>query len=594
MNRLLFVLISLFICTALQAKEPIRVGILSFATPEAVFERWQPTFDRVGSEIDQTFTLLPLTPVELQEHVAQQKLDFIISNALTSVTLKKDYGASSLLTLLPLHSVEPDDAVGSAIITRAGIDINQLNDLTKYTLISSDRKAFGGFQIIAGQLALVGINPFRDLKGLSFVGFPQNKLLNMVESGKADIAILPSCVFESALKNGSITEGKLKVVLQRNHPNYNCLTSSDLYPSYTFSKLGDTDHKLATNIVRALLSIDNYDQEALLGRYQYWSAPVNDSHVFELLKILNEWPFITNWEFLLKSALPWGIGSFIFLLLGYLHHLRVKRLVVLRTHALSAEMELHQQTQKSLYEQQKQFYKAQRVLLTGEMASGIAHELNQPLAGIRYLTQGCLYRLTPDQVELNTALNKAIQQVDRAQSTIKRFRQFCQQPSVYESCDLVMLIDETLNLMSPELKRMQLTPTLELTEVITVADISLLQQVLVNLIRNSLDAMENIHTAELTISLSEQHQQAVITICDNGIGLSELALSRLFFPFETSKQNGLGLGMVICKRIIEEHGGSIAAISLNNEHAQGLKVTLSLPIIKHCPQVETVRKQTHV
>ena len=594
MNRLLLALILLLTALPSHAKDPIRVGILSFATPEAVSQRWKPTFDRVGSEIDQRFTLLALTPVELQEHVAEQKLDFIISNALTSVTLKKDYGASSLLTLLPLHSSEPDGAVGSAIITRAETEINELDDLTKYTLVSSDRKAFGGFQIIAGELALAGINPFLDLKGINFVGFPQNKLLDLVESGKADVAILPGCVFESALKDGSLKEGVLKVVLQRTQKNYNCLVSSELYPSYTFSKLGLTDHKLATQVVRSLLSIESNDKEAQLGRYQYWSAPVNDSHVFRLLKTLNEWPFVTNWALLLKGSIPWVIGCFILLLLGYLHHLRVKRLVVLRTLALSAEIELHQLTQKSLYEQQKQFYKAQRILLTGEMASGIAHELNQPLAGIRYLAQGCLYRLTPEQEELNTALNKAIKQVDRAQSTIKRFRQFCQQPSVYESCDLVMLIDETLNLMSPELKRMQIVPELTLANVSTVADISLLQQVLVNLIRNSLDAMEDTPNPALAITLCEQNQQAIISVQDNGIGLSDLALSRLFFPFETSKQNGLGLGMVICKRIIEEHRGNIVATSLNNEHAQGLNITLSLPIKTHGPTIDRNRKAAHV
>lgn len=593
MNRLLLALVLLLTALPSHAKDPIRVGILSFATPEAVSQRWKPTFDRVGSEIDQRFILLALTPVELQEHVAQQKLDFIISNALTSVTLKKDYGASSLLTLLPLHSSEPDAAVGSAIITRADIEISQLKDLTQYAVISSDPKAFGGFQIMAGELAFAGINPFNDLKDLRFVGFPQSKLLDLVISGNADVAILPSCVLESAIDAGHIDAGKLKVVLQRNYPDYACLASSELYPSYAFSKLGHTDHKLATQIVRALLSINKSDPEALQGRYQYWSAPVNDRHVFELLKTLNEWPFVTNWAFLLKGAIPWVIGCFIFLLLGYLHHLRVKRLVVLRTLALSAEIELHQLTQKSLYEQQKQFYKAQRVLLTGEMASGIAHELNQPLAGIRYLTQGCLYRLTPEQGELNTALNKAIKQVDRAQSTIKRFRQFCQQPSVYESCDLVMLIDETLNLMSPELKRMQIVPALTLANVNTVADISLLQQVLVNLIRNSLDAMEDTPKPALSITLCEQNQQAIISVQDNGIGLSDLALSRLFFPFETSKQNGLGLGMVICKRIIEEHGGSISAISLNNENT-GLKITLSLPIKTHGPTIDINRKAAHV
>ena len=66
------------------------------------------------------------------------------------------------------------------------------------------------------------------------------------------------------------------------------------------------------------------------------------------------------------------------------------------------------------------------------MASGIAHELNQPLAGIRYLTQGCIYRLSAEQSELKQAMTKAIQQVDRAQETIKRFRNFLPSTKCYE------------------------------------------------------------------------------------------------------------------------------------------------------------------
>ncbi|MGM8892284.1 histidine kinase dimerization/phospho-acceptor domain-containing protein, partial [Psychrobacter sp. 1Y1] len=150
----------------------------------------------------------------------------------------------------------------------------------------------------------------------------------------------------------------------------------------------------------------------------------------------------------------------IVLLLGYIYHLRVKRLVVLRTQDLQAEVEQHTQTQKALLEQTKQFYKAQRVLLTGEMASGIAHELNQPLAGIRYLTQGCIYRLSDDQADLKDAMTKAIQQVDRAQATIKRFRHFCQQPSVMTQCSLNQILDDTLSLMAAEFARMLITPAI--------------------------------------------------------------------------------------------------------------------------------------
>ncbi|MCG9730749.1 PhnD/SsuA/transferrin family substrate-binding protein [Shewanella sp. Isolate13] len=563
-----------------QQLETIRVGVLAFTHPDNVAKRWQPTIDKISADLNRPFELIALTPSELDSKVAQGKLDFLITNALTGVSYKKDFGTTSLLTLVPKGNNQPTHAVGSALITRQEQQVNSFDDLKALRAVSTDKQAFGGFQIFAGEMAHNDLNPFNDFKTISFVGFPQQKLLSLVVNGDADIAILPTCVLENAINNGDIAPNSLKVVLTKPNETFHCQTSSQLYPYYSFSKLGKTDHRVATDVIRSLLSIKPSEQAAIIGRYDSWSATVNDSHVFKLLKQLRRWPFVTNWTSIFRTALPWGVAIAIFLLLGYIHHLRVKRLVVLRTRALQAEVLEHTQTQKALLEQTKQFYKAQRVLLTGEMASGIAHELNQPLAGIRYLTQGCIYRLSEEQSDLKDAMNKAIQQVDRAQSTIKRFRHFCQQPSVMSECSLNQVLEETLALMGAEFARMQLTPIFTSETVKLTADPSLLQQVFVNIIRNAIDAMDKSPVPSLSITLSKQAQQASIVFTDNGTGLSETALERLFFPFETSKEHGLGLGMIICKRIIEEHNGEIVARNNRDSDASktGLTITITLPI----------------
>ncbi|MGL5360553.1 MAG: sensor histidine kinase, partial [Shewanella sp.] len=492
---------------------------------------------------------------------------------LTTVAFKRNYGTSHLLTLVRNNIRHPEQSIGSAIVTRAGHNISAWQQLKQQRIVSSDPQAFGGFQIFAATLANKGINAYKELPQLRFIGFPQQKLLQMLISGEADVAILPSCVLEKAVAEQAIAANSLKVVLTEPHADFACEVSTPLYPGYALTKLGHTDHKLATAVVNHLLQLTPNSPAARLGGYQYWSAPVNDSPVFELLKLLEQWPFITNWQRLLYNALPWGGSILVILLLGYLHHLRVKRLVVKRTRDLSAEIAQHQRTQQILLEQQQQFYRAQRVLLTGEMASGIAHELKQPLAGIRYLAQGCLYRLDASQIELATALNKVISQVDRAQTTIHRLRTFCQQTSHYQPCDLRLVIEETLALMQPEFQRLGLKPQLKLQALPVYADASLMQQVLVNLLRNALDAMENCPEQRLIIDTGIDGQQVYIRITDSGCGLSDTALERLFFPFETSKPQGLGLGMVICKRIIEEHKGHIEA-----QHASpGLTIKVTLP-----------------
>ncbi|MGL4938638.1 sensor histidine kinase [Shewanella sp.] len=551
----------------------VRIGIMAFNEPEEILANWQPTADWLSQQLRRPVQLTPLTPSELEEALANERIDFLIGNALTTVAFKRNYGTSHLLTLVRHNIQHPEQSIGSAIVTRMDHNITDWQQLKKQRLVSSDPQAFGGFQIFAATLAHKGINAYKELPQLRFIGFPQQKLLHMLLSGEADVAILPSCVLERAIAQRTIAADALKVVLTEPNDGFSCQVSTPLYPGYALTKLGHTDHKLATAVVSHLLQLSPDSPAARLGGYQYWSAPVDDSPVFELLKQLEQWPFITNWQQLLYNALPWGGSILVLLLLGYLHHLRVKRLVVKRTKDLCAEIAQHQRTQQILLEQQQQFYRAQRVLLTGEMASGIAHELKQPLAGIRYLAQGCLYRLDNTQIELATALNKVINQVDRAQTTIHRLRTFCQQTSDFQHCDLRLVIEETLALMQPEFQRLKLKPQVHLQSLPVYADASLMQQVLVNLLRNALDAMENCTMQRLIIETGIDDQQVYIHITDSGCGLSDTALERLFFPFETSKPQGLGLGMVICKRIIEEHKGTIEA-----QHATpGLTIKVTLP-----------------
>ncbi|MGI2258214.1 sensor histidine kinase [Shewanella sp. GXUN23E] len=571
-------------------KDDIQIGVAAFADPLAVEDRWQPTADYLAKQLRQPVSLKVLPPDELEDAVAREEVDFLISNAITTVAFKKDYGISQLLTLVGTQTASPEHSVGSAIIARSNAVPTDWQELRHRKIISSSPEAFGGYQIFVGELAQHGMDVKRDLLQFSFEGFPQEDLLKQVYQGRADIAVLPACVLETAEARGDIPKGALQVALtkptEQLQSDFPCAVSTLLYPGYALSKLGHTDHLVASSVVKALLALDEADSASQLGRYRHWTVPVDDRQVFALLKTLQQWPFVTNWDKLLHTALPWLLGGGILLLLGGLHHLWVQRLVGIRTRALQAEMQLHKQTQQALLDQQKQFYKAQRVLLTGEMASGISHELKQPLAGIRYLTQGCLYRLQDSETPLSGALTKVLNQVDRAQETINRLREFCHRDSERCRCDLRTLLDETLNLMQPDFKRLKLVPRVNTVQALVDVDPVLIQQVLVNLIRNSLDAMEQVAEPALVLELSVNNKWAQLAITDNGKGLTREQHERLFMPFETSKPKGTGLGMVICKRIVEEHQGLLEARPLT----PGLCITVSLP---SCNQHECNKQNEH-
>lgn len=566
------------------AGQEIRIGILTFADASDTRKAWLETEIHLTKRTGFKVSMQPLTPSQLDKAVAAGTLDFIISNQFVAVGYKKDRGASQLLTLLPADGRDPARAVGSALVVRAGQKVDSWQQLASLRLISSDQRAFGGFLIFAGEMLKRGLDPVSDLPQLSFQGFPQSELLQKLWLKQADVAILPACVMEQAVGQGLYPEGTFDVVLSQDAPGLGCQVSSELYPYGALSKLGHTSHGLATEVAKALLDITPDSAAAIEGGYRGWSVPVNDHRVFALKHTLREWPFQTNWQRVAHAALPWFGAVVLCLLLGYVHHLRIKRLVVRRTRALVNEIELHRETQKAFNEQQSQFYRAQRVLLTGEMASGISHELKQPLAGIRYLAQGCLYRLEDDEQGIKTALSGVLTQVDRAQETISRLRSFCQQPCERELRRVDRLIEETLSVIAPELKRFQLEPELHLSAVEARLDPGLMTQVLVNLMLNALDAMANTAEPWLGIFLESTQFGFRIRVADNGCGLSQNQLSRLFFPFESAKADGLGLGMVICKRIVEEHGGKISAenrlVAVDGAlglHPGGLEITIEMP-----------------
>lgn len=341
--------------------------------------------------------------------------------------------------------------------------------------------------------------------------------------------------------------------------------------------------QLAREIAQALLSIKPGDPATVQGEYRGWTVPINDKNVVELMQDIGLsddgvqlsvlWQKYRGWLFI---ALGYGL-----LLVGY--HLRVNYLVKTRTRKLQQMMELNQASAEWIRTQQEQFYSAQRILLSGEMAAGMAHELNQPLMAINNYVVGCRMRLQQQPLDiaaLDNALELAIQQTANAKKVIQHVRFFIKRhPEKQDEICLNHIITNALALFSSDLKRAGIKVTVpESPKVTVIADEILIQQVLVNLIRNGLEAIRLRAPAadqpQLTFELIPSSDDVTLKIRDSGIGLTDTQRGRLFVPFVTSKDDGLGLGMVICKRIIEAHRGRIWA----EEQPIGACICFTLPL----------------
>ncbi|WP_455210800.1 ATP-binding protein [Kaarinaea lacus] len=228
-----------------------------------------------------------------------------------------------------------------------------------------------------------------------------------------------------------------------------------------------------------------------------------------------------------------------------------------------------------------------RVSLMGEMATGLAHELNQPLTAINIYAGSCLQQFNDSHVDshkLRTALERISQQAQRAANIINNLRQFlskgvCQRKSV----NINNLIRRTSDIAFADTKKLTITTHYNLFDNLPFVTIDPVQieQVVVNLLRNALDALSKNpeNERQLVIETKTLNDQEIeVSIKDNGPGIEKNNFDKLFQPFFSTKPDSMGMGLAISRSIIEAHEGRLFAV---NNPQGGATFTFTLPIAQN-------------
>ncbi len=227
-----------------------------------------------------------------------------------------------------------------------------------------------------------------------------------------------------------------------------------------------------------------------------------------------------------------------------------------------------------------------RVSLLGELSGSIAHEINQPLTAILSNAQAALYLLaqkSPDLAEIHDALQEIVHEDDRAGEVIHRLRSLLKKGErKAEYVNINDLVRSTINLLNSELIGRDINVGLDLqnSELLARGDSVQLQQVLLNLVMNAMDAMTSTPPAQRSILISTREEQAGtvdVRVKDQGHGIPPKVNGHLFEPFYTTKDHGLGLGLALCSTIIQAHQGKLTLV---NGEGGGAIAGFSLPVQK--------------
>ncbi len=241
------------------------------------------------------------------------------------------------------------------------------------------------------------------------------------------------------------------------------------------------------------------------------------------------------------------------------------------------------EAREKLQQHEFQLSHVSRLSMLGEMASGIAHEINQPLTAITTNSIACIRMLEANDPNLDKCadtLEKVVGQAERAAEVIRHIRHFvAKETQELQPVCIQDMIDTVLDLLHSELQRQDIKLILNITDPTdhVLAQGIQIEQVIMNLVHNAVEALESNkpHQRQITLSTAPVHiNKLEIRVTDNGHGVSNKVLEQLFDPFVTTKPKGMGLGLSISQGIVEAHGDRIHVDS--DQHGASFYFSLML------------------
>jgi signal transduction histidine kinase len=275
-------------------------------------------------------------------------------------------------------------------------------------------------------------------------------------------------------------------------------------------------------------------------------------------------PRTGRWYHIREQAVPWVDG-------------RVVRL------GIATDITDRKETAEIARQQEERISRTARLMTMGEMASMLAHEINQPLSAIANYCNGCVARVQAgaNAAELLPTLRKAAEQAERAGKIIVRIREFVKKSEPRRrALSIAAILDDAMAFIEIDAKRRGIRLFVDVAPDLpdVYADSLMIEQVVINLVRNGFDAMKDALGEERVLSVKARAGGArcvEVAVIDRGHGIGEEDREKLFQPFFTTRTEGMGMGLAICRSIIEFHDGHL---SVEPNPEGGTMFAFTLPV----------------
>lgn len=249
--------------------------------------------------------------------------------------------------------------------------------------------------------------------------------------------------------------------------------------------------------------------------------------------------------------------------------------------AITRDVTARKEAEEQARRQQADLMRVCRMVTVNEMATTLAHELNQPLLAILSYTEAFVQLMDhgAERGELARIAEKVAEQAERAGKIVQRVRQLGgSHEGDTQPLDINAVIDDVRELASADARSRGIELRLEFERALprVMADPIQIQQVVLNLVRNAIEAMDGAAAPRVTIRTARGPDRVEVSVTDNGVGLAPEAAERAFESFYTTKPGGMGMGLAISRTIIDAHGGELRLMP--NAEGRGTTACFSLPI----------------